>query len=170
MIVVSVGTFAHGFDELVWAADAAAGELGIEGFAQIGHSRVVPDHLSWKRFLPHPALLARLRAASVVVCHGGAGIVGEAMRAGRPIVAVPRRGAASPSHPANDQLRFLERLAETVPIIVCRDPAGLTGCLRLALGQGTAPVTYPLGSDVPALIAAFLGEPQLASQTGERPG
>ena len=37
MILVAVGTFIHGFDELVAAADRAAAALDLEGFAQIGH-------------------------------------------------------------------------------------------------------------------------------------
>ena len=30
------------------------GELGLSGFAQIGHSRVTPRYLRWERFLPPP--------------------------------------------------------------------------------------------------------------------
>ena len=95
MILVSVGTFVRGFDELVAAADAAAGSLALRGLAQIGHSSVVPKHLDSVRFLPEATLRDLLRRAGVVVCHGGMGILGEAMRAGRPIVAVPRRGVTT---------------------------------------------------------------------------
>jgi UDP-N-acetylglucosamine transferase subunit ALG13 len=120
-ILVSVGTFVRGFDELVAAADAAAASLSLRGLAQIGHSSVVPKHLDSVRFLPEPTLRDPLRRAGVVVCHGGMGILGEAMRAGRPIVAVPRRGATTLGHPANDQAGFLERLAGRYPIRVCTD-------------------------------------------------
>lgn len=174
MMVVSVGTFAHGFDELVRAADEAAADLELDGFAQIGGSKVVPTRLAWERFLPHAILQSRLRSALVIVCHGGAGIVGEAMRAGRPIVAMPRRGATSTAHPANDQLRFLERLAETAPITVCHEPAEMTDAVRTVLDRSSGPVAYPLGSNVPALIAAFLAgvEPPQSStsQSGDRSG
>ena len=51
MILVAVGTFVHGFDALVVAADIAACQLGLPGFAQIGiHlsprtcGRILPTH------------------------------------------------------------------------------------------------------------------------------
>jgi len=154
VIVVAVGTFVHGFDELVEGADRAIAMLGAAGFAQIGHGRYLPLAMSWARFLPAPTFLARLREASVVVCHGGIGIIGEAMRAGRPIVAVPRRGPTTRRHPANDQTEFLYRLADRFPITVCEDPAALTTalCRRLAL----APPCYALESDIPDLVARYL--------------
>ena len=159
MIVVSVGTFAFGFDALVAAADEAARELGQDGFAQIGHSQVVPRHLAWERFVSAGMLQARLRTASVVICHGGAGILGEAMRAARPIIAVPRRGPTSAHHPANDQTGFLDRLAADFPIRVCQDPDDLLPLLAEVLETMTATVTYQLGSNVPQIIARFLAEP-----------
>ena len=92
MILVAVGTYIHGFDELVEAADGAVGELGLPGFAQIGHSRVIPRHLAWERFLLPAALAGRIDGAGLVICHGGMGLLGEAMRAGKPIIAMPRSG------------------------------------------------------------------------------
>ena len=159
MIVVSVGTFAFGFDGLVAAADEAARELGQDGFAQIGHSQVTPRHLAWERFISSGVMQARLRTASVVICHGGAGILGEAMRAQRPIIAVPRRGSTSAAHPANDQSGFLERLAADFPIHLCQDPDDLLPLLATVLETTTRTVSYQLGSDVPQIIARFLAQP-----------
>lgn len=154
MILVAVGTFVHGFDALVEAADEAVAALGAAGFAQIGHGRYLPRRMRWARFLPAEAFRARLREARIVVCHGGIGIIGEAMRAGRPIVAVPRRGSTTRRHPANDQTAFLARLGERFPITVCADPANL----KAALGRCGAlgPQHYALGSDVPELVARYL--------------
>ena len=103
MILVAVGTYIHGFDELVAAADAAAAELGLAGFAQIGHSRVIPKHLAWERFLPPAALAGRIAQAQLVICHGGIGLLGEAMRAAKPLIVMPRRGRPTPACPAGDQ-------------------------------------------------------------------
>ena len=47
MILVAVGTYIHGFDELVAAADTAAAQLDLDGFAQIGQSRVIPQPVSY---------------------------------------------------------------------------------------------------------------------------
>lgn len=155
MILVAVGTFARGFDALVAAADAAAAELGLAGFAQIGHSAVVPSHLAWERFLAPADLARRIAAASVVVCHGGIGLVGEAMRAGRPILAVPRQGPTTRHHPAGDQTGLVRRLAERHPIRVCERLGELRGMLA-DLAADPAPRRYALGSDVPEILARYL--------------
>ena len=151
-----MGTFIAGFDELVAAADAAAHALGVTGFAQIGHSSVLPRHLEWARFLPEEELRSRLGRARAVVCHGGMGILGEAMHAGRPILAVPRSGPTTPDHPANDQRAFLQRLATLHPIEVCPTPDGLTRHLGRLLQIAPARIAYRLECDVPSIIASFL--------------
>lgn len=156
MILVAVGTFVHGFDELVEAADGAVGELGLSGFAQIGHSRVTPRYLRWERFLPPPAMVARIAAAAIVICHGGMGLLGEAMRAGKPIIAMPRHGRPSLASPAGDQAALLHRLAERHPIRICEHPDALASTLQALIDSGPTPLRYDLGSDVPELVARFL--------------
>ncbi len=138
------------------AADAACGALGLAGFAQVGHSAVLPSHLAWARFLPEDELRRRLRAARIVVCHGGMGILGEAMRAGRPILAVPRSGLTTPDNPANDQRLFLDRLAGLHPIEVCPEPARLACHLHRLVQTAPDRIDYRLGCNVPGIISAFL--------------
>ena len=162
MILVAVGTFVHGFDALVVAADIAASQLGLPGFAQVGHSAVLPRHLAWERFLPPQEMAERIAASAVVVCHGGIGLLGEAMRAGRPILVVPRRGRPTKASPAGDQLALVQRLAQRHPIRVCEQPHALPRVLGELVAAGLRPCRYDLGSDVPMLIAGFLaaGDPQ----------
>lgn len=155
MILVAVGTFLHGFDALVTAADAAAARLGVAGFAQIGHSRVIPAHLAWARFLAPDDLAARMADARVVVCHGGIGLIGEAMRAQRPILVLPRRGRPTRDSPAGDQSELAQRLAQRHPIRVCERPEELTALLAEMLA-GAPSFHYRLDSDVPAILAAYL--------------
>ncbi|HEX6015492.1 MAG TPA: glycosyltransferase [Geminicoccaceae bacterium] len=156
MILVAVGTFVHGFDALVVAADIAACQLGLPGFAQIGNSAAVPRHLAWERFLPLQAMAERVAASAVVVCHGGIGLLGEAMRAGKPIVAVPRRGQPTPASPAGDQTALVRRLAERHPIRVCEQPHALPRVLGELVAAGLRPCRYDLGSDIPAVLARYL--------------
>ena len=156
MIFVAVGTSANGFDELVVAADRAAAAIGLGGLAQIGDGRFLPLALRWQRFLPDEAFRRHLAAAGVVVCHGGMGILGEAMRARRPIVAMPRRGTTRAANPTNDQRALLRRLAETQPIEVCEEPAGLEPALRRAVARQGKPVAYRLETDIPRRIEDFL--------------
>ena len=156
MIFVAVGTFIHGFDELVAGADAACGTLGVPGFAQIGHSRQIPSHLEWERFLAPSALRERLAAAQIVICHGGIGLLGEAMRGRKPVIALPRRGRPSSAHPAGDQTGLVHRLAGLHPLQVCADPGELTTLLRAGLARGLKEQDYHLHSDVPQLLIRFL--------------
>ena len=156
MILVAVGTYIHGFDELVTAADVAAGELGLVGFAQIGHSRAIPAHLAWERFLPPAVLAGRIAQARLVVCHGGIGLLGEAMRAGKPLIVMPRRGRPTRASPAGDQTALVHRLAERHPIAICAEPGQLGHLIRAKVEAGLRPQAYDLDSDVPRLLARFL--------------
>ena len=155
MILVAVGTFIHGFDHLVDAADRAAQALGLPGFAQIGHSRVVPRHLAWDRFLLPDELASRIALARIVVCHAGIGLVGEAMRAGKPIVLLPRRGRPTRTSPAGDQTALAWKLAGLHGLEVSEEPGELAACMARALA-GPPLRTYALGSDVPTLVAGYL--------------
>lgn len=156
MILVAVGTYIHGFDELVAAADAVAGELDLEGFAQIGHSRVVPSRLGWERFVTPATMARRIAAAGLVICHGGIGLLGEAMRAAKPIIVMPRQGRPTARSPAGDQTALVHRLAERHPILVCEAPGELAALVRASIARGPGPQRYDLGSDVPELVASFL--------------
>lgn len=156
MIFVAVGTSANGFDELVIAADRAAAAIGVPGLAQIGDGRFLSQTLRWRRFLPDDEFRRLLAAAEVVVCHGGMGILGEAMRVRRPIVAMPRRGATRAGNPTNDQRALLRRLAESQPITVCEEPSELEGALRRAVARRGEPVDYRLDTDIPQRLVAFL--------------
>ncbi|MCB1883995.1 MAG: hypothetical protein KDG89_08375 [Geminicoccaceae bacterium] len=155
MILAAVGTFIKGFDELVAAADEAAFALALEGFAQIGHSSVRPRHLAYARFLDGKDLRERLDASRVLVCHGGMGLIGDGLRAGRHVVVLPRRGAIRRGHPANDQIAFCRRLAERFPIELCETAEGVQGAVARCLER---PLPAPLAdvSDVPERLKAFL--------------
>ena len=155
MIFVGVGTFMHGFDDLVLAADRAAAALGIPGFAQIGHSRVVPRHLEHARFLPQDELNERLATSRVAVCHAGMGLIGDALRAGCRLVLVPRRGATTSNHPANDQTGFAALLAQRLPLRLCLEPSELAHVIEAALAD-PGPAPSPPGSSVPAILRQFL--------------
>lgn len=155
MIFVGVGTFVHGFDALVEAADQSAAALQIPGFAQIGHSSVVPLHLEHARFLPPEELRERLAASRVAVCHAGMGLIGDALRAGCRLILVPRRGTTTRHHPANDQTSFAELLAQRLPLRLCLEPADLASVIKAALADSSPPPSS-LGSSVPAILQQFL--------------
>lgn len=155
MILVAVGTFIRGFDDLVSAADEAARSLGVDGLAQIGHSSIIPTHLAHTRFLGQEALQRHLHASHILVCHGGMGLIGDGLRAGCHVVVLPRRGATRRGHPANDQLAFCRRLAERRPITLCETPSMIENALQRCLARPRlGPFTSR--SDTPLRIRNFL--------------
>lgn len=154
-LVAAVGTFIAGFDQLVEAADRACAVLGIDGFAQIGRSAVIPHAMRWQRFLPQAELTEQFGQASVVVCHAGMGVVGEAMRAGARIILFPRQGQTRKGHPANDQSEFAQVIAQRHGLAVCTDGVALTEMVRAALSQPERR-SYRLDSDVPTILRHWL--------------
>ena len=154
-VVAAVGTFVHGFDALVTAADRACAALGIDGFAQIGHSSIEPTSMAFERFVPRERLVEHFRQAGVVICHAGMGIVGEAMRAGAPLILFPRTGATRRDHPANDQLAFARRIAACHGLGLCERPDELPGLVERMLRE-PRPRTYGLFSDVAEILAGWL--------------
>ncbi len=170
MILVTVGTAKGGFDTLVEGADRAAEALGLEGLAQIGDGGFRPRRLAWRRFLPPAELRALLERRPLLVTHGGMGLLGEGMRAGCRIVAVPRRRPTTAAHPSNDQRAFLEALARIHPILLCPEPDELVRVLA-RIGDGDAtPVAYRLGSNVSRIVTDFLarGMPAAAADFTDR--
>ena len=155
MIVVAVGTYFRGFDALIAAADAALAKLELPGFAQIGHSTVVPRHLEHARFLPQPALLERLARSELLICHAGMGLIGDGLRAGCRIIVVPRMGAVSAAEPINDQRPLAQRLARELSISLCERPEHLGRIVPLILGEQRRPEAPPT-SGAPRIIAEFL--------------
>lgn len=157
MIFVSVGTFIKGFDELVSAMDDACAQAGLGAFAQIGNSSVLPQHMQYSRFLTLSEMQARLQQAQLVVCHGGFGIIGDAMRAQRPIIAVPRQTLSNSANaPANNQLVVVQRLQELYGIHVCTDMRKLAQLLPGILHGASGQQNYNLHCNIPALIGDFL--------------
>lgn len=153
---MAVGTSPGGFDALVEAADRAAVAHALTGFAQIGSGSYEPRALACARFLPADQWRALLRERPLVVCHAGMGVIGDAMRAGCRIVAVPRSRPTGRSHLSNDQRAFLDALCGRYPIFRCDHPDSLPSVLGQLLPLADGPVDYERDSDVPHIVAAFL--------------
>lgn len=156
MIFVAVGTFINGFDELVEAADTAAKQLDTDGFAQIGHSKSIPETLIWSRFLDNKEMQLYMANASVIVCHAGLGIVSEAMRCRKPLVLMPRIGPTTRNNPANDQRAFARKIKKMYPLEICEDRRQMSECIENAFAAKRQ--SYPImpESNIPRLISNFL--------------
>jgi UDP-N-acetylglucosamine transferase subunit ALG13 len=90
-----------------------------------------------------------IRGSRVVVCHGADTIL-DVLRAGKPVLAVPRQ-ARYGEHLNDHQVDFAQALAERGWIVVLEDPGtGLAEAVERA-----AALTIPQVPDVPRLAVAI---------------
>ncbi|ASJ03591.1 beta-1,4-galactosyltransferase [Thermococcus profundus] len=90
MIFVTVGTHYQGFERLIRKMDEIAGRINDEVIMQIGYTTYEPKNAKWFRFVEYEKMLEFIKNSDVIVCHGGAGTLLDALRFNRPIVIVPR--------------------------------------------------------------------------------
>jgi UDP-N-acetylglucosamine--N-acetylmuramyl-(pentapeptide) pyrophosphoryl-undecaprenol N-acetylglucosamine transferase len=146
------------FDRLVISVETLKrqGLIHERVVVQTGVGGVRPQGLECHETLPFEEMLAMLRKADIVVCHGGTGSLITALREGCHVIAVPRlfgRGEHYDDHQAEITEAFAERgliqVANTVeelavavaaarsraPVMATSDPGGLTDHLSKLLAQ-----------------------------------
>jgi len=90
MIFVTVGTHYQGFERLIKKMDEIAEYIDDEVIMQIGYTKYEPRNAKWFRFLEYNKLLKLIEKSDVIVCHGGAGTLLDALNFNKPVVIVPR--------------------------------------------------------------------------------
>ncbi len=90
LVVALTGTDHHPFERMVEWIDAAASRRGDVRFV-IQHGAARPPRVAEGHgFLSHDHLVALMREAAAVVCHGGPGLITEAREAGHVPLCMPR--------------------------------------------------------------------------------
>ncbi|HET8734781.1 MAG TPA: glycosyltransferase [Anaeromyxobacteraceae bacterium] len=133
MIFAMTGTEVHPFPRFTRAIDELhrAGGLGEEVFLQLGNSPEEPRHVPFERFLSFGEVVERVRAASVVVTHAGAGSTLVCLQQGKHPVVVPRLhrlGEMIDDH----QVPFAARMAAAGLVTLVEDVAGLAAAIAAA--------------------------------------
>ena len=141
------------FDRLVRAvADAKAnGDIPETVIIQTGVGGHRPEAIETHETLPFETMLAYLRDADIVVCHGGTGSLITALRQACRVVAMPRsfrngehyddhqteiteafaaRGLIEVAHSSEDFPTAMERIRARPPVTATSDPAELIGYLQ----------------------------------------
>lgn len=118
-IFITVGSQKFQFNRLLSAVDrlVAAGKITDEVFAQIGSSDYVPQHFSSRPFLDQEDFAARLDWADIVLTHGGTGVIINAVKRGKKVIAVPRL-ARYGEHVDDHQTELLQQFQELD--LICR--------------------------------------------------
>jgi UDP-N-acetylglucosamine transferase subunit ALG13 len=105
LVVALAGTDHHPFDRMVQWVDAAAERRRDVRFV-IQHGATRPPLVAEGHgFLSHARLVDVLSEASVVVCHGGPGLITEALEAGHVPLCMPRDPSLG-EHVDGHQQRF----------------------------------------------------------------
>lgn len=137
-IFVTVGTSSRPMDRLLrWLDELCAqGQLQLPIFAQTAGATYRPQHFSAQPFLPAEELTERLSRAQVVICHAGAGTLGQCIKLGQRPLLVPRLqrfGEAINDH----QLMLAQALARQGQAVLCQDREQLAAALQLVQREPT---------------------------------
>ena len=162
-IFVTVGTSGH-FDRLIRALEGfALDNHQAVIFAQIGEDAYAPKHFDFSPLLTQKAFEDRIRKADLVICHGGFGVIGQIMKAQKPMIIIPRTEQDINPKRQNNQLSLAEEMARRHGILCCPDPEAITPILEGLLKTLPAKVSYGVeASDIPQIIAHFLKSRELA--------
>jgi UDP-N-acetylglucosamine--N-acetylmuramyl-(pentapeptide) pyrophosphoryl-undecaprenol N-acetylglucosamine transferase len=143
--VVAVGTHRHQFDRLLEMVDRAveAGILPGPVVAQTGHSTYRPSSFRGCDFFGTDELVEAVGQADYVVCHGGAGIIAAALRAGHKPLVLPR-WADRQEHVDNHQVQIVDKLSSLGLVVPLDDEITPR---HLAATKGVVPTTEePVGA------------------------
>jgi UDP-N-acetylglucosamine transferase subunit ALG13 len=155
-VFASVGTDYHPFDRLSRWMDAwleAGGSDSARCFVQTGTS-AVPRLAEHRQYLGHAEMEAMVRAAAVVVCHGGPGTIMLASTLGKRPIVVPRRKRYG-EHVDDHQCSFTERIAAEGAIVLAQSEEELRTCLDAALGRDSEAKLPPTGAGPARAVAMF---------------
>jgi UDP-N-acetylglucosamine transferase subunit ALG13 len=161
MILVTTGTNGAPFDRLLRAVDSIG--TGEPLVVQHGPSSVRPRGATCVDYLPFGLLVEHVRAARLVVTHGGVGSVVVTLMHGRRPIVVPRLGRfreAVDDH----QLVFAQRLARAGQITLVSDLTRLHEALASAADDGAADApagTGQLALDLTRYLRSVVDEPRL---------
>lgn len=109
MILVTVGMHTQPFDRLVQAADELAFGCEEEVIIQRGCATYVPENARSIDYVDEGQIHRWMAEARIVVSHGGAGVILDALLAGKPLVVVPRLREYD-EHSDDHQLELAEAL------------------------------------------------------------
>ena len=113
MIFVTVGSQKFPFDRLIRQVDRMAEDRTITGevVVQTGHSGYVPRFCRGRAFYDREEFGALLERCDILITHGGAGTMIDAIRRGKKIIAVPRL-ARYGEHVDDHQMELTQRFHE----------------------------------------------------------
>jgi len=156
LILVTVGMHNAPFDRLVRAADEMASLIEEPVVIQRGVSRYTPMFGQYVDFTGEVQMQAWMSQVRAVVSHAGAGSILSALKAGKPLVLVPRLRRFG-EHVDDHQLELAEALAQRKKAVIVLEPSA--GALQEAVAQANELArTRTVSNSLQAALRAWLAE------------
>lgn len=120
MIFVTLGSQKFQFDRLLKKIDELIDAKVITDrvVAQIGASTYTPENYEYIKFMDREKFAETMDECSVVITHGGTGVIIGAVKKGKKVIAVPRL-AKYGEHVDDHQLQLLKQFDELNIICAC---------------------------------------------------
>lgn len=142
MIFAALGTHLQPMDRLVRALDSVALSDPDEPIViQSASFRYQPQRCQARGIMAHSELDATMRRASVIITHGGPGMIMAALALGRRPIVVPRDPRFG-EHVDAHQVRFARWLTERRPVSVVLDVVDLPSAIAEVRALGPAAASY----------------------------
>lgn len=132
-IFLTLGTHPQQFNRLLEKVDSLIEKGKIKGhvFAQTGNSDYTPRHCSFKKFIPPKEYEQEFEKSDIIISHGGAGAIINALKFKKPLIIVPRLKKFS-EHTDDHQIDLAEALDKRKKAIAVFDLKELAEAIERA--------------------------------------
>lgn len=115
MIFVTVGTHEQPFNRLVKYVDELKrdGIIDDDVFIQTGYCTYKPEHCQWAKFLSYKEMTEKVKAARIVITHGGPSSFIMPLQMGKTPIVVPRQQKYG-EHVNDHQVWFCKEVSERI--------------------------------------------------------
>lgn len=131
MIFVTLGSQKFQFNRLLQKIDELLekGVISESVYAQVGESTYIPKHYEYTDFMDREAFAEKMNACDKVITHGGTGVIINAVKKGKKVIAVPRL-ARYKEHVDDHQLQLLHQFDDLKLICACYEVEHLEECCK----------------------------------------
>lgn len=158
MIFITTGSRSFQFNRLLEAVDKAieSGVITDEVFAQIGSSNYPIKNYKYKGYLNHDEFNEIMENCDVVLTHGGTGVIVNAVKMGKRVVAVPR--LAKYQEVVDDhQIQLVQAFEKLEMVTACYDCDKLGKAIREAKYKEVKPYVSNTQTIIDSIDAMICG-------------
>lgn len=163
MIFITTGSRSFQFNRLLEAVDKAIekGNITDKVFAQIGSSDYKIKHYESVEFLNHEEFNKKMQECDVVLTHGGTGVIVNAVKMGKRVVAVPR---LEKFHEVVDdhQIQLVQAFEKLEMVTACYDCDKIGDAIEIAKQKKVKPYV----SNTQAIIDSI--DEMISGKTGNK--